>query len=113
MINRLKFLGVDTMNEKEVTHLIETAYKPAAPRPAFVVDLKHNLVRTARIAFEEEALHRQHQWIMLAAGLGGLVYVTGMFAVGVRLSLWVFGLVAVLMGWKKRTETHASKAIGL
>src|SRR5688572_24059409 len=97
------------MNEKDLTHSLELAYKPAIPRPAFVTVLKNKLVRDARLVLEEEAVRKQHQWIMLAAGLGGLVYVTGMFAVGVRLSLWVFGLVAVLMGWKKRPEARASR----
>jgi hypothetical protein len=97
------------MNEKDLTHSLELAYKPVMPRPVFVADLKGKLIRNARLALEEESVRKQHQWIMLVAGLGGLVYVTGMFAVGIRASLWVFGLVAMLMGWKKRPEPRASR----
>ncbi len=90
------------MKETDVVELMQSALKPALPRPAFVADLKNKLVRDARLALEEEAVRKQHQWIMLAAGLGGLVYVTGMFAVGLRLALWTFGVIAMMLGWKKR-----------
>lgn len=90
------------MKETDVVDLMQSALKPALPRPAFVADLKNKLVRDARLALEEEAVRKQHQWIMLAAGLGGLVYVTGMFAVGLRLALWTFGVIAMMLGWKKR-----------
>lgn len=94
------------MKETDFIDLVQSTLKPALPRPAFVADLKNKLVRDARMALEEEAVRRQHQWIMLAAGVGGLVYVTGMFAVGLRLALWAFGLIAMLLGWRKR-ETVA------
>lgn len=97
------------MKETDVINLVQSTLKPALPRPAFVADLKNKLVRDARQALEEEAVRKQHQWIMLVAGVGGLVYATGMFAVGLRMALWVLGVMAMMLGWKKR-ETVARSA---
>jgi hypothetical protein len=77
---------------------VKSVLRPAPPRPAFVNGLKQRLVAEAR----QQATQRRHQWLMVAAGLGGLVYGLSVLAVGFRTSVWMFGLVAVALGWNKQ-----------
>jgi hypothetical protein len=80
-----------------VAQRVKSALRPVTPNGTFVRDLKAQLINEAR---KVEAERQQH-WLVLAAGLGGLVYGLGVLAVGYRTSLFIFGLVAVAAGWKK------------
>jgi hypothetical protein len=90
-----------------VADRVSQALRPVAPRPAFARALKNKLVSEARAALEEEAQRRQRQWIIAAAGLGSLVYTIGLLALGIRVSLWLAGLIAVWLGWKKSRPVSA------
>jgi hypothetical protein len=81
-----------------VADRLKAALTPVTPRPAFVRQLKQQLIREAR----DQQATRQQQVILVVAGLGGVLYAAGMLALGVRASLWMFGLVALWLGWKKR-----------
>ena len=85
-----------------VADRVKSALKPVTPRPAFVRELKQRLTTGARLALEEEVQRRQRQWLIAAAGLGGLVYTLGVLAFGIRSSLWLLSLIGVWLGWKKR-----------
>jgi hypothetical protein len=89
-----------------VASRVKTVLRPVAPRAAFVRDLKQQLINEA----SQHQAQRHQQWLMLAAGLGGLVYGVGVLAVGYRTSLWVLGLVTVALGWKKRQQANAKTA---
>lgn len=86
-----------------VAHRVKTVLRPVTPNVAFVRGLKAQLIEEARKVETE----RQQHWLMLAAGLGGLVYGLGVLAVGYRTSVFIFGLVAVAAGWKKRQPAAA------
>jgi hypothetical protein len=81
---------------------VNSALTPVAPRPAFVTQLKQKLIREARSAIEQEETLRKQQWLLVAAGLGGLIYAVAVLAVGVRSAMWMFGIVALIFGWRKR-----------
>ncbi|MBM2851031.1 MAG: hypothetical protein HW418_3973, partial [Anaerolineales bacterium] len=55
-----------------------------------------------------DAPSHQH-WLLLAAGLGGLVYVGSVMVLGVKASLWVLGILATLLGWKKQQARNAAE----
>ncbi|MBM4423971.1 MAG: hypothetical protein FJ030_11345 [Chloroflexi bacterium] len=85
----------------DVAGRVKSALRPIAPRAAFVGELKHKLMREARAEVERRTGARQN-WILLAAGLGGIVYAIGVLAVGIRSATWLFGVIALILGWKKR-----------
>ena len=87
-----------------VASRVKTVLQPVTPRPAFVRDLKQQLLQEVRT----QQSQRGQLWIMLAAGLGGLVYAVSVLAVGYRTSTWVLGLIPIALGWKKRQEAKAS-----
>ncbi len=97
------------MNEKEIEELnlfdtaarVKAALTPAIPRPAFVAELKRRLMREAH----EQQTERRQRWLFIAAGAGSLMYVLGVLALGLRTSLWLVSLVALILGWKKRAAT--------
>lgn len=82
---------------------VKSILRPIAPPAGFVRDLKQRLVSEARQAQAQ----RNQQWLMLAAGLGGLIYGLGVLAVGYRTSIWMLGLVAVALGLKRRQQAQA------
>jgi hypothetical protein len=84
----------------DVAHRVHASLKPLAPRAAFVKTLKQSLLGEARTQLAPEAADRQH-WLLLAAGLGGLIYLGSAMVLGVKASLWVLGILATLLGWKK------------
>ncbi len=86
-----------------VANRVKSALRPVTPKMTFVRDLKQQLLEEAQQIKSE----RQQHWLVLAAGLGGLVYGLGVLAVGYRTSIWMLGLVAVAMGWKKRQTVVA------
>jgi hypothetical protein len=97
----------------DVAHRVHATLKPLAPRAAFVKELKHKLIGEARAQLQPGLTDRQH-WLLWAAGLGGLLYLGSVMVVGVKASLWVVGILATLLGWKKQqtkrtVEIHASK----
>lgn len=87
-----------------VASRVKTVLQPVTPRPAFVRDLKQQLLQEV----QTQQSQRGQLWIMLAAGLGGLVYAVSVLAVGYRTSTWVLGLITIALGWKKRQEAKAS-----
>jgi len=87
-----------------VASRVKSVLKPVRPRPSFVRDLKQQLMQEART----QQAQRSQLWIMLAAGLGGLVYAVSVLAFGYRTSTWVLGLITVALGWKKPQEVKAS-----
>lgn len=67
-------------------HLLATTLASVEPRPEFVRDLKAQLLQRARATIEplpKRALVAPH-WLWVAAGVGGLLSVAGMAALGVR-----------------------------
>lgn len=86
-----------------VASRVKTVLRPVVPRPAFVRELKQQLFQEVR----NQQAQRSQLWIMLAAGLGGLVYAASVLVIGYRTSTWVFGLIAMALGWKKRQEAKA------
>jgi len=90
----------------EVADRVKAAFTPVTPRPAFVRQLKGQLIRESR----DQQASRQQQMILVIAGLGGVLYAAGMLALGVRASLWVFGLIALWLGWKKRPAAPQTRS---
>ena len=82
---------------------VKSILRPVAPRAGFVRDLKQRLVNEAH----QGQAQRSQRWLMLAAGLGGLIYGLGVLAVSYRTSIWMLGLVAVALGLKRRQQAHA------
>lgn len=85
----------------DVAHRVHATLKPLAPRATFVKELKHKLLSEARAQMHHGMGDRQH-WLLLAASLGGLVYVGSVMVLGVKSSLWVLSIIATLLGWKKQ-----------
>lgn len=79
---------------------LKTTLKPVAPRPEFVAGLKQQLAREARTLKEKDPRRQQLAW--LAIGIGSLVYSIGLLAMGIRATWWMLGVVALLLGWRKR-----------
>jgi hypothetical protein len=111
-LNQGKGLGFELAeSDRAVSQLftvasrVKTALQPMTPRPAFVRELKQQLIQEVR----NQRSQRNQNWIMLAAGFGGLVYAASILAVGYRASTWVLGLIMVALGWKKRQEVKASQ----
>ena len=85
----------DLFNTEERLRAILT---PVKPRPAFGGELKRKLLSEA---YKQE-LERNQRWLLIAAGLGGLVYALSVLALGIRASGWLVSLLALFLGWKKR-----------
>ena len=79
---------------------LKTALKPSPPRPEFVASLKQQLAREARMLKEKDPRRQQLAWLVI--GIGSLVYSIGLLAMGIRATWWMLGLVALLLGWRKR-----------
>lgn len=79
---------------------LKAALKPALPRPEFVASLKQQLAREGRTLEEKDPRRQQFAW--LAIGIGSLVYSIGLLAMGIRATWWMLGVVALLLGWRKR-----------
>ncbi len=79
---------------------LKTALKPVTPRPEFVAHLKQQLAREARTLKEQDP--RRQQLVWLTIGIGSLVYSVGLLTMGIRATWWMLGLVALLLGWRKR-----------
>ena len=81
---------------------LKSALKPVTPRAEFVASLKQQLVRESRLIHRQTERRQQVTW--LAIGIGSLVYSVGLFAMSVRATWWFIGLVALALGWRKRSE---------
>lgn len=82
---------------------VQAALVPVEPRPDFVSELKARLsvgARQARLAAIQKQDVRRRQWIGLAAGVGGIIYLVGLMVVGWRLSVALLSLLAGLLGWR-------------
>ncbi len=70
----------------ELVHRAHAALKPVEPRPAFVSDLKARLQAAAngepRITIRQQ---RQSGWLLVMAGIGGLVSVVSVVFIVARL----------------------------
>ena len=67
-------------------HLLSATLTPVEPRPEFVHTLKAQLLERARATLKSTP-HRAFiapRWLWVAAGLGGLLSIAGMAALGVR-----------------------------
>lgn len=86
----------------DVAARAKSALKPLTPRAAFVRELNQKLIHEARSSLEQAETAHKQQWLLLAAGFGGLVYAAGVLALGVRSAMWMFSILALILGWRKR-----------
>jgi hypothetical protein len=91
---------------------VKVALPPVEPPREFVAQLRAKLIRQSRRTHALASLKREEdrrRLLWVAAGLGGLVYFTGMAIVSVRLTLAVLSVVAGLLGWKMVRPAAQSK----
>ncbi|MBI3243337.1 MAG: hypothetical protein HYZ49_13690 [Chloroflexi bacterium] len=79
---------------------LKTAMKPVTPRAEFVANLKQRLIRESQAGHQK--IERRQQLAWAAVGVGGLVYSISLFVMGIRATWWMLGVVALLLGWRKR-----------
>jgi hypothetical protein len=67
-------------------HLLAMTLSPVEPRPDFVRDLKAQLLERARATLKPAPKRAfvAPRWLWVVAGVGGLLSVLGMAALGVR-----------------------------
>jgi hypothetical protein len=91
---------------------VRAALAPVEPAPDFVAGLKEQLVANAERAraFTRRERTEQRRAVVVAAGAGGLVYVLGLAALALRAGLALAGVVAALVGRRRRSGAAQSSA---
>lgn len=103
----------DRARLEQLFHLARRAcgvLRPVEPRPEFVRSLRRRLTRQWPLALRPVPAARE-PWLLPMLGLGGLLYVTAMAALSLRVLSTFTGVVALLLGlrldkadqWKLRT----------
>jgi hypothetical protein len=95
----------------EIAGRLRSNLAPIEPPPAFVADLKRQLIANAGHARDvAQRKRKEKRQAVIAIGAGGAVYVLGLVAVALRAGLALAGLVATLARRRRRDLVHDREA---
>lgn len=116
----LEGLELEALNEKapqdyaaliqslrRVTERLKRSLVPVQPRGRFIAHLRSKLMREAHALAEQQRAQQKERLFWVAVGIGSLIYIAGLLAMGVRSAIWLLGAVAALIGWRRRPTRTA------
>ena len=97
-----------------IARRLRATLAPVAPPPAFVADLKSRLLANAQNARDVAQRQREERRraLVVAAGAGGVVYLLGLAAMGVRTGLSLLGLALIMLGWRRDKARERTMEVG-